>query len=397
MFDAPPNLPVEPTAPTGTPPPKAPDGAPQSPQKMDGGINMSGAKEPEDIFSDIQEPTTPSTPAPQVQPMAPKAGFPWKIILGVLIPLAVIGMGIGGYILVQSYFSGDDGSLITDKGESVAPTTIPSTSEPVDESQTPSPVPPPNEDEFAASQASMALLKAQAEQGLNAMENATDTGMMMADEMINLGQGDVMIQATGTDSMMVDDTVMVHEPIILPLGTDSDGDGLTNSEETLLGTDPNVTDSDGDGFADGAEVESGYDPAVAKSALALSTNMKTEKVGTVMFAMPKTWKRNPGPAGSVVLYTGTPASVNVEIDTFTGASTLISWLVSNNAGSSVADYETGTNMNGADVVYSKDKLTAWILIENSVYILRYSTNGTTTIDFSMLYEYMVKSATMAKN
>ena len=41
---------------------------------------------------------------------------------------------------------------------------------------------------------------------------------------------------------------------------DSDGDGLTNSEERDLGTDPDVADTDGDGIADGEEVERGIDP-----------------------------------------------------------------------------------------------------------------------------------------
>ncbi|MEW5956576.1 MAG: Calx-beta domain-containing protein [Chloroflexota bacterium] len=42
---------------------------------------------------------------------------------------------------------------------------------------------------------------------------------------------------------------------------DSDGDGLTNSEERELGTDPNAQDTDGDGLFDGAEVrEFGADP-----------------------------------------------------------------------------------------------------------------------------------------
>ena len=42
---------------------------------------------------------------------------------------------------------------------------------------------------------------------------------------------------------------------------DPDGDGLTNAEEALLGTDPNVADTDGDGFFDGSEVNVlGSDP-----------------------------------------------------------------------------------------------------------------------------------------
>ncbi|MEX2381982.1 MAG: hypothetical protein WD490_06335 [Opitutales bacterium] len=39
-----------------------------------------------------------------------------------------------------------------------------------------------------------------------------------------------------------------------------DGDGLTNLEESLLGTDPNNPDTDGDGILDGEEVAMGLDP-----------------------------------------------------------------------------------------------------------------------------------------
>ena len=43
-------------------------------------------------------------------------------------------------------------------------------------------------------------------------------------------------------------------------GYDSDGDGLTDSEENAIGTDPNNPDTDGDGFSDGDEVNQGTDP-----------------------------------------------------------------------------------------------------------------------------------------
>ena len=45
--------------------------------------------------------------------------------------------------------------------------------------------------------------------------------------------------------------------------TDSDGDGLTDAEEAILGTDPNNIDTDGDGLPDGLEVELGTNPLVA--------------------------------------------------------------------------------------------------------------------------------------
>jgi len=41
---------------------------------------------------------------------------------------------------------------------------------------------------------------------------------------------------------------------------DADGDGLLNSQEEELGTDPNNPDSDGDNHLDGVESEGGFDP-----------------------------------------------------------------------------------------------------------------------------------------
>jgi len=41
---------------------------------------------------------------------------------------------------------------------------------------------------------------------------------------------------------------------------DSDGDGLSDAQEIMLGTDPFNPDTDGDGFSDGVEVASGSDP-----------------------------------------------------------------------------------------------------------------------------------------
>jgi hypothetical protein len=46
---------------------------------------------------------------------------------------------------------------------------------------------------------------------------------------------------------------------------DSDGDGLSDSRERDLGTDPTVADTDGDGLADGREVDLGTDPLAPDS------------------------------------------------------------------------------------------------------------------------------------
>jgi hypothetical protein len=46
---------------------------------------------------------------------------------------------------------------------------------------------------------------------------------------------------------------------------DTDGDGLSDAQETALGTNPNSADTDNDGFSDGNEVTAGTDPNDANS------------------------------------------------------------------------------------------------------------------------------------
>jgi len=51
----------------------------------------------------------------------------------------------------------------------------------------------------------------------------------------------------------------------LRLETDSDGDGLSDSQEAARGTNPSVSDTDGDGYSDGLEIGNGSNPLSAAS------------------------------------------------------------------------------------------------------------------------------------
>ena len=57
----------------------------------------------------------------------------------------------------------------------------------------------------------------------------------------------------------------LHAGIGSKLGPDSDGDGLADTQEFLLGTNPDLRDTDGDGYHDIEEVARRSDPNLATS------------------------------------------------------------------------------------------------------------------------------------
>jgi len=80
--------------------------------------------------------------------------------------------------------------------------------------------------------------------------------------------GTYTVSLTVTNSVGSDtdsDVIVVWE------GVDTDGDGLPDSREAELGTDPNLWDTDGDSFSDGHEVFTGRDPLEPQSSVADST------------------------------------------------------------------------------------------------------------------------------
>lgn len=65
-----------------------------------------------------------------------------------------------------------------------------------------------------------------------------------------------------------------------PIATDSDGDGLTDDQESALRTDPNKTDTDGDGLSDAVEVAKHLPPLVRAPRLYVNQSAGTPGDGT---------------------------------------------------------------------------------------------------------------------
>lgn len=76
---------------------------------------------------------------------------------------------------------------------------------------------------------------------------------------------------------------------------DDDGDGLGNSLENALGTDPEKTDSDNDGFSDKNEIENNYNPLGAGK-YNIDNNFAAKNAGKIFLQVEKSgeaWYINP--------------------------------------------------------------------------------------------------------
>ncbi|MBY5023614.1 Rib/alpha-like domain-containing protein, partial [Streptococcus suis] len=86
-------------------------------------------------------------------------------------------------------------------------------------------------------------------------ENGTDPSKVDSD---NDGFSDKEEVERGTDPTKADSKPASSE-------TDTDGDGINNEDEVARGTDPNKSDTDGDGFSDQEEITAGSNPTKADS------------------------------------------------------------------------------------------------------------------------------------
>lgn len=129
---------------------------------------------------------------------------------------------------------------------------------------------------------------------------ATSTGTLTPTSTEEMATTTEEVIATTTEEMAEDkpvvDTPMAESP-------DSDGDGLSDEEERLAGTDPLRADTDGDGYTDFQELMSGYDPLVPQKKLDDDSKLLSNTIdGQVRALYPSTWELTESPANATVIF-----------------------------------------------------------------------------------------------
>ncbi len=348
MFDnVPPNLPVEPANQTPPPPPPTPSG--NQPKPI---VVGQPKKEPEDIFSDINVGGDDMQTAPSSQDIysAPK-----KSALPLVAVIVVAIIVLGGIVFAAWYF------LL--RQESVpAPTS--------NTTQTTQPAPVQQQPEIVEQPPVTA----------NEVTTVPPAGT-------NIPLPEQTEQPTTTENMPAEASTEPAVPpppaAVITEGVDSDSDGLTDVEEALLGTNPQLADTDGDGYSDGSEVMNLYSPLAANQPLSADPSFSPAtweaksplNSYTWTFLRPKAWLLNGESVMQAILSTDTSARFVFSLAT-------------------KADIPPGATFktkSGLDAVRTEDRLTTYVYSGDAVIAVTYDPNGAATYEYRTLYDELVNS------
>ncbi len=202
-------------------------------------------------------------------------------------------------------------------------------------------------------------------------------------------------EATATLPAVVTPPTPVPAPTLLPSGLDSDSDGLTDTEETLYGTDPHLADTDRDSFLDGNEVFHLYNPSAKAPVRLLDSGlvaMFTAPAGWNLYA-PADWTATLArPDGSqATIATGKGETFRVAIMDNPEHLSLSDWYLRAHPGTLSTDVKSLTTKGGLEGILGPDRLDAYFAWDGKVFSLRYDIDGQPFITFRTTYEMMLNS------
>ena len=308
----------------------------------------------------VPKPTTavlPPVPPKPIAPIPPKAApvltQPSHTKKGLLIAIGivVIAMGIGGYLLWRSAQKNTEAKL-------------------------------------AAAQAT-----AQAEAAA-AAEAQAQAAALAAQVAAELAQG-TPIGTEITPATPGTPGASPFAPAVTP-GVDSDSDGLTDVEETIVyGTNPALPDSDADGFLDGNEVFHGYNPnGTSPGTLVEALLAQLMKVDGFQMLYPTKWTVLPDPTGAgSIVSASTGEAITISFSAKDPSLALSDWYTQN--------IKEGTpsvskSKKGFPMLVAKNQSSAYVDLGNQVVSLIYDTSTKSTIDYLSTFQMMINSIELVK-
>ena len=156
--------------------------------------------------------------------------------------------------------------------------------------------------------------------------------------------------------------------------SDQDNDGLTDEEEKIYGSDPNVADTDHDGYQDGAEVVGGYSPIDSGGKTLLDTkkaSLYTNQTYRYSFWFPTGWLAQPtDSSGQEILVTSpTGEFASVQVQPNTNNETASAWYARLNPLAKPADIGSFKTPKGLEGITSADGLNHYVRSPDGKWII----------------------------
>jgi hypothetical protein len=252
MFDAPTNLPLDPSE--EKPQPSPAPGPFVASRPSSAFAARPAKKEPEDILAEIEHDAEPPKKGGEDAEVerVPSSGRGQKKLIIILSVVVLVLILVAGGIFLYRRFMTSPGTPTPSPSAPTPSAGIPGTGGGAQ--PTPAPAEPGNAEPVVPPTPPTSMPESTSTQA------ATDTD--------GDGLPDTQEATLGTDPKSADtdgdgltDGQEVNVVHANPLIADTDGDGLTDGDEAnVWHTDPLKADTDGDGFSDGQEVQNGYNP-----------------------------------------------------------------------------------------------------------------------------------------
>lgn len=188
-------------------------------------------------------------------------------------------------------------------------------------------------------------------------------------------------------------------PKLPPAGLDTDSDGLTDLEETLLDSDMRNPDTDSDGFLDGNEVFHLYNPNGRAPARLIDAKLVKVVDGSIGWSMetPNAWTyaADAADGSKAAVATGHGESFRITVEDNPRNLPVVDWYLASHPDvqpSLILQYRSKKGYQG---IIGADLLTTYIPWGNRIFVMTYDLNGQTFINFRTLYSMMLNSLVLS--
>lgn len=180
----------------------------------------------------------------------------------------------------------------------------------------------------------------------------------------------------------------------LPPILDADNDGLTNDEELILGTNPDLEDSNVNNYSDLVEINNGYNP-IGAGKLNTNTNLAVYKNSPFTYEIlyPKDWEFNSLSKDSVVVFNAPDDSIiQISVQDNSNKQSILAWYSDSFSDTSMT-YDKLKSTATWDGIMSTDGLNFYLTDKKktNIYTISYIPAVSDRLAYPNIYKLMINS------